>query len=357
VGAARLRASACALLAVAAASSPAFGARIVAAPAAANGALSLADAMAAAEPGDSLVLLPGVYRGSVTMRYGVSIVGLAGPDSTILDADGGRYVLFCQGLDSTTVISGLTLRNGKRDHPNSGGGGIYLYRSSPLILNNIFHGHLGYLGPGIYCNYRSHPVAAYNRFRDNEGYLGGAFAAYGDCQPLLYNNIIAGNRAVSGGGIMLLRSAAVVLHNTVIGNIAADKGGAAIYCNASPALIEGNVLAHHETGPAVFWLSDEAPATMRRNVVWGSGGSHGGACPSYIGRDGNCEEDPGYVDWESGDFTPRDSLSGRSAACLAEAGASTWDQHRTPAVPDSVLELWRRWRVEHAAVGDGESNP
>jgi len=350
-------AAACLSLTIALSGSPALGSRTFVGSVASQGGPGLAEALLAAAPGDSLLLLPGLYKGSFTLRRGVSLIGIAGPDSTILDADGGRYVLFGRGLDSTTVISGLTLRNGKRDHANSGGGGIYLYGSSPVIANNVFHGHLGYLGAGLYCNYGSHPVAAFNRFHDNEGYLGGAIAAYVDCSPLVYNNIITRNRAVSGGGVMLLNAAAVILGNTILGNSAADSGGAAVYCNASPALIEGNVMAHHESGPAVYWLSGEAPATLRRNVVWGTGGSHGGACPAFVGRDGNCEEDPKYVDWASGDLRSLPPASGASAECLAHAGASAWDPLRPPAVPDSVLGVWRRWRAEHPPAASAARRP
>jgi hypothetical protein len=156
---------------------------------------------------------------------------------------------------------------------------------------------------------------------------------------------------------MLLESAAIVLNNTIVGNTASEKGGAAIYCNASPALIEGNVLAHHESGPAVFWLSDEAPATLRGNVVWGRGGSHGGACPAFIGRDGNCEADPQYVDWTAGDFRSSPPPDDRDAACLARAGAALWDPLNAPDVPDSIVARWRTWRAETESREASERRP
>lgn len=337
-------------LALLTAAAPASGARVAVSPGPQGTASSLADALRGAAPGDTLLLGPGLYLGTHAIPPGISLVGVSGPDSTVLDANGGRYVLFGQGLDSTTVISGLTLRNGRRDHPNSGGGGIYLHRSSPIILNNVFRDHLGYLGAGIYGNYGSNPVVAFNTFQDNEGYLGGAIAAYEDCAPLLYNNVVFRNRAVSGGGIMLLNSAAVVLNNTIVGNSAADSGGAAIYCNSSPALIAANVLAHNERGPAVFWLDDSAPAALRRNVLWGhSGGAHGGRCPPFIGRDGNCEEDPGFADWSAGDLRRSPAREARQDGCLAGTGAAAWNSRSALSVPDSVLALWRLWRAEHAA--------
>jgi hypothetical protein len=304
----------------------------------ADGVSYLSRALEDAVPGDSLLLAPGLYRGVHTLESGVSIIGTAGPDSTILDADGGRYVLFGRGIDSTTVISGLTLQNGRRDHPNSGGGGIYLYGSSPLVLNNVFRNHLGYLGPGVYMNYGCRAVVAYNVFRDNEGYLGGAVAAYQDCQPLIFNNVLHDNKAVSGGGILCMNSTPVLLHNTIVANRAGHGG--AIYCDSSPALIRANVMAQNDDDGAIFWLDDDAPAAIRENVVWENrGGEGGGKCPRYVGRDGNCREDPGFLDPEHRRFE-RTTLP---TSCAPRAGARPWNPRVPPAVPDSVLAQWRAW--------------
>jgi hypothetical protein len=343
--AAPLRAALCIVLLGAA---PATAARRSVAPDPVGRAEGLAAALAAAAPGDTLVLLPGTYRGSFNLRSGVSLLGAAGPDSTVLDADGERYVLVGRGLDSTTVVAGLTLQNGRRDHPNSGGGGIYLHRSSPVVVGNVFRGHLGYLGPGVYTNYDCAPVIAFNAFHDNEGYLGGAVAAYQDCAPLVYNNVMQRNRAVSGGGILCLKSAAVVLNNTLIDNRAEPGGGGAIYCDKSPALIAANVLVRNvdprPDGGAVYWLEAEPPAVLRDNLVWDNeGGAEGGACPAYVGRDGNCAEAAAFADTTGG--IP--ARLGRDASCAPQAGAAAWDPRRPPPVPETVLSAWRTWRREH----------
>jgi hypothetical protein len=295
------------------------------------------------------MLSPGIYRGSCVLRRGVSLLGVAGPDSTILDAGGERYVLFGQGIDSTTVIQGFTIRNGRRDHPNSGGGGVYLYRSSPLILNNVFYDHLGYLGSGVYASHESHPVIAFNVFRDCEGYLGGAIAAYEDCAPLVYNNFLYDNEAVSGGGVLCLNSAPVILRNTIVANVSGSDGGSAIYCDSSPALIEDNVLSHNAGSAAVFWLDDDRPATLRGNLVWqNEGGAHGGLCPEYMGSQGNCAGDPGFRSLSGRDFVREISVS--SGTCAGEAGAEVWDPAKPPEVPEEAFRLWREW-VRGASAG------
>jgi hypothetical protein len=316
-------------------------------PASKDSTNSLTFALSEAQPGDSLILLPGLYRGTFTLKNGVSLLGKSGPDSTVLDADGGRYVLFGRGLDSTTVISGLTLQNGRRDHPNSGGGGIYLHRSSPLIINNVFRDHLGYFGAGVYSNYDSRPVVAFNIFYNNEGYLGGAIAAYQDCSPLYYNNIIYDNRGVSGGAILCMNSTAVIVRNTIVANTA-EQGGGAIYCDSSPALIEANVMAYNTQKGAIYSLDDDRPATARRNIVWSNeGGSCGGMGAEFVGSDGNCREKPGFRDLDARQLQ-RVSAEGE-AGCQPFAGARWWDVRVTPEIPDSVLILWREWLQQHAA--------
>jgi len=319
---------------------PAVAARIETFPSPADSALSLAARLHSAVAGDTLLLHPGTYRGGFILRSGVSLIGIAGPDSTIIDADGERYCLFGRGIDSTTTIAGLTLQNGRRPHANSGGGGIYLHRSSPRIINNVFRDHLGYLGPGVYTNYDCRPVIAFNVFRDNEGYLGGAIAAYQDCAPLVYNNLIFDNSSVSGGGILALNSCPVIYGNTIVGN-SASSGGGGIYCDSSPALIADNVLAYNRGQSAVYQLDDDAPAILRGNQVWeNEGGGAGGVCPEYVGSEGNIRSQPQFLDRDR----RRLLVGGESTA-----GVRIWDGDPLPDVPDSILILWRDWLRTHLA--------
>jgi hypothetical protein len=304
-----------------------------------RGGERLQQALADAHSGDSLLLAPGLYRGTYTLRPGVSVIGLDGPDSTTLDADGGRYVLFGTNLDSTTVISGLTIQGGHRDHPNSGGGGIYLRASSPMVINNVFRNHLGYFGPGVYMNYDCRPVIAWNVFHTNEGYLGGALAAYIRCHALVYNNVLVGNRAVSGGGIMCMDSAAVIVANTLVAN-QASSSGSAIYCDSSPALIESNIIAEHPGSPAVFWLNSDPPARLTRNLFWGNSvPDEGGECPPLIGHLGNRRADP--------QLESRDPMAlarvPRPSPGAGGAGAQPWNPRWMPVVPDSIIGVWREW--------------
>ena len=305
----------------------------------------LTRALSEAEPGDSLILYPGLYRGTFTLKNGVSLLGRSGPDSTLLDAAGGRYVLFGRGLDSTTVISGLTLQNGRRDHPNSGGGGIYLHRSSPVIINNVFRDHLGYFGAGVYCNYDSRPIVAFNVFYNNEGYLGGAIAAYQDCSPLYYNNIIYDNHGVSGGGILCMNSTAVILQNTIVGNTA--QGGA-IYCDSSPAVDRGQRPGPQRPGRCDLLAGRRSPGNNAqksslakrrrksrgygRRVPWASMGTVAKIRGFEISMPVNSSA------------CPRRARPAANRLPVPIDGIHT----SLPEIPDSVLAVWQEWLRRHA---------
>lgn len=281
--------------------------------------------------GDSLLLSPGTYRGSFNLKKGVSLFGVAGPDSTILDGAGERYCLVGRWIDSTTVVAGLTMRNGRRDHPNSGGGGMYLYQSSPVVIGNVFRDHLGYFGAGVYLTYGCRAVVAFNRFEANEAHLGGAFAAYLQCEPLVYANSFVGNRAGSGGAILFMNSTGLVRENLVRENSSAQGAGA--YFDSAPALIQGNEFRANLGDAVLFALDDDAPCVIRDNVfAENEGNDFGGAMTKNA-------QDPAHAGERSGDA---------DHAPLAEPRLPR-DLASIPIVPDSVLAEWRDWIQGHPA--------
>ena len=319
--------------------------RVDVAPGDADAGDALGAALAVAQPGDTLFLAPGEYRGSHTVPHGVSLIGRAGPDSTILDAAGERWVLMGFELDRSSVLAGLTLRHGRRDHPNSSGGGLHLRGSSPYVVGNVFEDQLGYLGSGLYAYQGSRPVVAHNVFRRCEGYLGGAVAAYVDCDLLLWNNVFCDNVGVSGGAILCMQSAPVIVGNTIVANRAGAKGGSAIYTgDEAPALVERNVLVRNVGSPAVFCVDRQSHATLRANVLFENAGEAGGTCPPFVGTDGNCVEDPGL-----GSTAHPESLfvKSREGSCAPGAGAQPVADTMA-AVPDPVLATWRAWVAAHA---------
>jgi len=138
-----------------------------------------------------------------------------------------------------------------------------------------------------------------------------------------------------------MNSNAVVLNNTIVGS-SVTQDGAGVYCDSSPALIEANIIAYNDGGAALYCLDDDKPATFRLNLLWeNEKGAIAGACPTYPAEDGNCREDPAFLDRLNADFRRPAELQSRS--CSPTAGARDWDRSQPPLVPDSVLARWRQW--------------
>ena len=67
------------------------------------------------------------------------MIGIAGADSTIFDAEGkNRHFRFYGSQDSTTIIQGITFKNGYDEYY---GGSMFLYQSNISFVSNIFDGN------------------------------------------------------------------------------------------------------------------------------------------------------------------------------------------------------------------------
>lgn len=76
---------------------------------------TIEEALQAAAPFDTMNVASGIYL--VNLRWpetdGLSLVSRDGPAETILDGSGKAQVVgFYTGVDTTTVVSGFTIRNG-----------------------------------------------------------------------------------------------------------------------------------------------------------------------------------------------------------------------------------------------------
>jgi hypothetical protein len=68
-----------------------------------------------AAPYDTVLVAPGVYDENIEWpsKAGIKLLSEAGPESTAIDGGGLASVIgIYSGVDTTTVISGFTIRNG-----------------------------------------------------------------------------------------------------------------------------------------------------------------------------------------------------------------------------------------------------
>ena len=250
--------------------------------------------------GDTVWVAPGTYYERIVWpdRDSITLMGAYGPDSTVVDgAEGGSVVRIVMGLDSTTVIQGLTIRGGKAEE----GGGIHCIGSSPVIRGNVIAGNRARDGGGIYSK-RGSPVIEDNVIQDNKakwaysgwssGWEGSGAGIY--CEegsPVMRDNVIAGNWArLRGGGIECsVDMPAPPIRAWMEGNIITDNyalRGSGIYTARSASVIRNNVIADNVAeyeggGIRIIWGTD----VIEHNVIRGNwAGKRGGGIAAISRR-------------------------------------------------------------------------
>src|SRR5215471_18821966 len=130
--------------------------------------------IAAASAGDTVLVAPGVYFESITMKPGVHIHGEPG---AILDGSQtlGAVVQAFSGIERTAVLSGLVIRRGQQ-------AGVFLNQAAPTLRNNVIIEHAG---PGIDCAQAS-PYVLNNAIVANAG--GGIVCQYPGTAPVITYN-------------------------------------------------------------------------------------------------------------------------------------------------------------------------
>lgn len=130
--------------------------------------------IAAARAGDTVLVAPGVYFESVTMKPGVHLHGEPG---AILDGSEGTgaVVSASNGVERTAILSGFVIRRGRQ-------AGIFLNQAAPTLSNNVIIEHAG---PGIDCAQAS-PYIVNNAIGANAG--GGIVCHYPGTAPVITYN-------------------------------------------------------------------------------------------------------------------------------------------------------------------------
>ncbi|MEE9554387.1 MAG: T9SS type A sorting domain-containing protein [candidate division Zixibacteria bacterium] len=231
--------------------------------------------------GDTVLVQPGTYVENINFNgHNITLGSLflttgdtAYISETVIDGDSaGSVIIFENGEDSTTVISGFTLRNGFAVE----GGGIYCINSDPLITSNIITNNLAFgnfedgSGGGIFCD-NSNASIIQNIIRENiarqisdEYYesisYGGGIACNGCTQIVISDNIIQDNiaDAVSfstsqGGGVYSFESNPVIIDNMIVenkagGSIGSGRGGGISTEDSNPVIKNNMVISNSSSG-------------------------------------------------------------------------------------------------------------
>ncbi|MGA1842246.1 MAG: PQQ-binding-like beta-propeller repeat protein [bacterium] len=227
---------------------------------------SIQNAINEASEGDTIILHSGTYFENINFSGKAITLSSTEPDNpAVVDAtiiDGNQLysvVAFVNGEESNSVISGITIKNGKGNSEGSGGG-IHCSFSSPTITKCIIKENSAFLGGGIQCSSSSPHIekciirnnsvkssTIHKAMTNSDGNGGGIYCS--SSSPTITDCIIKENSAFSGGGIYCSSSSptidkCVISENSVKG-IGDGLGGGISCSGSSPAItnciIEGNL--------------------------------------------------------------------------------------------------------------------
>jgi len=228
--------------------------------------LTIAEGVAAAGDGDTIVVAPGIYREAVLAVLSSVTVRSTDPN----DPD----VVAATVIEDTTiqvayVFAGFTIR----------GRSVRCGLQTVAIANNIICD-----GAGIFCT-DSSAVISGNRVLNNFKSRGGGIYC-STSSVIIVNNVIIKNTAENvGGAIYCRRSSPLILNNTIVGNTASELNAGGIYCD------------------------DESHPTIKNCILWDNGDDLFNCSATYssiqdadLGQ-GNIAFHPHFADAEGDDYT------------------------------------------------------
>lgn len=268
----------------------------------------------AAATGSEVWVAKGTYLGTSTMAFSVAVYGgFNGNETlrsqrdfrnnvTILDGNkGGSVVSFGAGMSSNVILDGFTVRNGTGTQ-FSGipvGGGIYMYSSDGIVRNCIVIANSvaasgAYGGGGLFI-YGSSPTISSNVIRENTStWDGGGIYLYGTNARIASNLVLknAAGAPYNGGGIFCRYGGSPsIVNNTITGNTAGGSAAVGSWDSANPSLIN-NIIAFNTSG---LWING-ADMRIRHNDFFGNAAYDFGNFASPVGADGNISVDPSFKD-------------------------------------------------------------
>ena len=289
-----------------------------------NPFLSIQYAYIRAGENDTIIVHPGTFNGAVWLYQKNVILGslylttgdTAYIDSTIIDGSGDDCnVAIVSNIDSTTRVTGFTIRDGVGCVYGQGGG-IYVENSSPRLDHLIIKDNVaGTAGGGICLNGTSNALISEVIIENNTGTIGGGGIHSYNSVPVIKNCIIQNNHSDYGGGIYLMHSSPIMENISIIGNSASEFGGGISCVSFSAPSFDYLTMVNNTAteGSAIFSVANSFP-TFLNSIIWNNTTeaivSHEDSLmASYSNIDGgwegvgNLNEDPLFCLADSGVFT------------------------------------------------------
>jgi hypothetical protein len=273
------------------------------------GAATIAEALASAVAGDSILIAPGTYfEHDLVMTEGVLLRSeLNDPHSVIIDAASQGRVMIGIDLTSATAIVGVTLTGGLASggDPDGLGGAMFLLRSSPDIGDCVIQANAADYGGGLYLRDLSDPVVTNCRFVANESAsAGGGVFCHLNAAPLFSLCTFAANTAFGlGGGLFASSGSHPSLEQCTFADNEALLGAAMSSWSDSPASVAGVLIAENLAGWAVEGDLNSTATFSCCDIFGNEGGDWQGPLADQVGSEGNFSADPFFCR-ESASLSP-----------------------------------------------------
>ena len=239
----------------------------------------------AAFAGDTIFVAAGTYVEKINFNgKNIAMIG-AGQDSTIIDGNqDSTVVVFSNGEDSSSVISGFTIKNGQ----GRNGGGIHCgNNSSPRIENLVITNNVADFGGGIQCFNSSPTIRNVIITGNTAGNDGGGIHCF-NASPTLENVEITDNLGTwKGGGLGVFSSSDVIAEHVTMNNNSSNSG-AGVYCSGSNPTFTNSILWNSMTDE-IHLISGSVTASYS-DVLGG-----------WTGQ-GNINTEPLFCDPSTGDY-------------------------------------------------------
>ena len=243
---------------------------------------------------DTVMLSDGTYTGPGNKNLDfmgkiITVTSENGPEECIIDCEAdGRAFYFYSGEDSSSVLHGITFRNGGNVNY---GAGIYCHEASPLITGCVFTGCETIYGGGLALNHSDSSVTDCVFHDLNANYGGAIYCDESSCAVV--NCLLFSNNATNfGGGIYCSWNSDFLLLNSTLAENTIDAvgtcGGVYIYSSAP------------EIRNCVIWnnAGNDIYTNIASPIVTYSDIEDFGVFPGV----GNLNVDPGFLSGPAGNY-------------------------------------------------------
>lgn len=279
------------------------------------GAATIGEALAAARPGDVVLVAPGVYaEHDLVLPDGVALRSETGlPDGATIDAGGLGRALIVRDAGPGASVRGLTFTGGRAEGAATDGlgGAVLCERASPRFADCLFADNAAGRGGAVFCRDGASPEFRRCAFTGNEAAtLGGAVACHDGSSPAFTECLFAGNTAgVLGGALALSRGSRPTLTRCTVAGGGAELGSAISAFDDAGAALTACIVAFNEGGRAVQCDASAVPAIAASDIFGHDGGDWVDNLAPLLGAADNQAVDPQFCGDPAADgpFTLRDT--------------------------------------------------